>query len=69
VLVVLFDLAPDVQQERAVGRVDDLGARDRVDGGDDLRPVVRAGCVDDQVVTWPRMPCASLRRTRIVSRY
>ena len=48
-LVGLFDLAADVQQEGAVGRVDHLGAVDRADRREDALPVVAAGGVDDDV--------------------
>jgi hypothetical protein len=49
VLVVLLDLAADVHQERAVGRVENLGALDRVDGLDDRVRVIGAGGVDRHV--------------------
>ena len=48
-LVVLFDLAADVQQEGAVGRVDDLSAVGRLDRRDDAVPVLAVGGVDDDV--------------------
>ncbi len=53
VLVGLFDLAADVQQEGAVGRIDHLGTPEGADGGEDEVPVLaprrrplprRAGC-------------------------
>ena len=46
---MLFDLAPDVQQEGAVGRVDHLRARERVDHRQDAVPVRAPGGVDDDV--------------------
>ncbi len=71
VLVGLFDLAADVQQEGAVGGVDHLGALDRVDRGEDLLPVVLAGGVDDDVAqrcgrrrSRPRRPRRPRRRPR-----
>ncbi len=48
-LVVLFDLAADVQQEGAVGGVEDLCAIERVDRRDDLLPVVSAGGIHHDV--------------------
>ena len=48
-LVVLFDLAADVQQERAIGGVDHLDALHRFDRRDDPLPVLLARCVDDDV--------------------
>jgi len=70
VLVVLFDLAAHVQQEGAVGRIDHLGAVQRVDRGDDPPPVVAVGGVHHDVAqtvlsststrsTAPTMPPAS----------
>ena len=48
-LVALFDLAADVQQERAVGRVDHVDATHRLDRRDDLRPVGLARGVHNHV--------------------
>ncbi len=48
-LVVLFDLAAHVQQERAVGRVDQLDALERLDRRDDPLPVLLVRGVDDDV--------------------
>ena len=44
-----LDLAAEVEQERPVGDVLDLDARERVDGGDDLLDVVGARGVDRDV--------------------
>src|SRR6185437_6954198 len=49
VLVGLLDLAPHVQQERAVGRVDHVRARHPRDRRQDPIPVVLAGGVHDDV--------------------
>ena len=49
VAVALFDLAPEMQQEGAVGGVDRLGPRDRVDRLDDVAPVLARPGVDDDV--------------------
>jgi hypothetical protein len=46
---VLFDLAPHVQQERAVGGVDHLHAVEPLDRVDDPLPVLLAGGVNDDV--------------------
>ena len=48
-LVVLLDLAPDVQQEGAVGGVDDAHALDGVDRGGDRLPLLVVGGVDGDV--------------------
>ncbi len=48
-LVGLFDLAADVEQECAIGNVDHLGPFDGVDRRDDLVPVLPPGGVDDDV--------------------
>ena len=49
VAVALLDLAPEVQQEGAVGGIDRLGPVDRVDGLDDVAPVLPAPGVHDDV--------------------
>ena len=48
-LVVLLDLAADVQQEGAVGGVDDAHAVDGVDRGRDRLPLLGVGGVDGDV--------------------
>ena len=48
-LVALLDLAADVQQERAVGGVDDAHAVDGVDRGGDRVPLLLVGGVDRDV--------------------
>ncbi len=70
-LVGLFDLAADVQQEGAVGRVDHLGAADRADRGRGSAPSdrarrrrrrCRAGC--GRLRPRPRRPRRRARRPR-----
>jgi hypothetical protein len=58
VLVALLDLAAEVQQERAIGRVDHFRALDGADRGGDGFPVRLAGGVDGDVA----------KRVRIVDR-
>jgi hypothetical protein len=54
-LVVLLDLAPDVQHERPVGGVQDTRARNRIDGVGEPRPVAGVAGLDGDVADRVRL--------------